>query len=76
MMWIVRRSIDPNGNPGVAQLVVAIVFGILATLSVLLRFVARRISRVYLSMNDYVIVIAMVYLLRLRWSANVRLTNS
>ncbi|KAI4108944.1 MAG: hypothetical protein LQ339_002063 [Xanthoria mediterranea] len=58
-MSIVRRSIDLNGNPGVAQLVVAIVFAILATLSVVLRFVARRTSRVYPSMNDYMIVVAL-----------------
>ncbi|KAI4225288.1 MAG: hypothetical protein L6R36_004032 [Xanthoria steineri] len=61
-MSIVRRSIDLNGNPGVAQLVVAIVFAILATLSVVLRFVARRMSRVYPSMNDYMIVVALYVL--------------
>ncbi|KAL8780406.1 MAG: hypothetical protein Q9213_006491 [Squamulea squamosa] len=55
-----RRSIDLNGNPGNAQLVVAIIFGILATLSVILRYVSRRISRVYLSMNDYSIFVALV----------------
>ncbi|KAL8979617.1 MAG: hypothetical protein Q9205_005091 [Flavoplaca limonia] len=59
-MSLIRRSIDLNSSPGVAQLVVAIIFGVLATLSVVLRFVSRRISRVYLSINDYAIVIALV----------------
>ena len=60
MMSLIRRSVDLKGSPGVAQLVVAIIFGVLATLSVVLRFVSRRISRVYLSINDYAIVIALV----------------
>ncbi|KAL9038286.1 MAG: hypothetical protein Q9180_003232 [Flavoplaca navasiana] len=59
-MSVIRRSIDLNSSSGVAQLVVAIIFGVLATLSVVLRFVSRRISRVYLSINDYAIVIALV----------------
>ncbi|KAL8671865.1 MAG: hypothetical protein Q9168_003655 [Polycauliona sp. 1 TL-2023] len=41
-MGIIQRSIDLNGNPGIAQLVVAIIFGLLATISVVLRFVSRR----------------------------------
>ncbi|KAL8648447.1 MAG: hypothetical protein Q9226_005985 [Calogaya cf. arnoldii] len=58
-MSIVQRSVDLNGNPGVAQLVVAIIFGILATLSVVLRFLSRRLARVSLSMNDYAVVVAL-----------------
>ncbi|KAI4243954.1 MAG: hypothetical protein L6R40_003164 [Gallowayella cf. fulva] len=54
-----RRSVDLNGDPGVAQLVVAVIFGILATVSVILRVVARHLSRVYLSLNDYMILIAL-----------------
>ncbi|KAL8896774.1 MAG: hypothetical protein Q9192_002918 [Flavoplaca navasiana] len=64
-MSVIRRSLDLNSSPGVAQLVVAIVFGVLATLSVVLRFVSRRISRVYLSINDYAIVIALAATLSL-----------
>ncbi|KAL8998557.1 MAG: hypothetical protein Q9169_002397 [Polycauliona sp. 2 TL-2023] len=62
-MWITQRSIDLDGNPGVAQLVVAIIFGLLATISVVLRFVSRQVSGVYFSMNDYVIVLALGALL-------------
>ncbi|KAL8678144.1 MAG: hypothetical protein Q9186_005476 [Xanthomendoza sp. 1 TL-2023] len=53
------RSIDLDGNPGVAQLVIAVIFGILATVSVVLRFVARHLSRKSLSWNDYMILCAL-----------------
>ncbi|KAL8820396.1 MAG: hypothetical protein Q9223_001387, partial [Gallowayella weberi] len=53
------RSIDLDGNPGVAQLVVAVIFGILATISVVLRIVARHLSRKSLALNDYMILFAL-----------------
>ncbi|KAL8734369.1 MAG: hypothetical protein Q9166_001567 [cf. Caloplaca sp. 2 TL-2023] len=60
MTLALRRSVDLDGNSGVAQLVVAIIFGTLATISVVLRIVSRRLSRVSLSMNDYMIIIALL----------------
>lgn len=49
---------DRNG--GVVQLVVAIVFGTLAIIAVVLRVVSRRLSNVYLQVNDYMIILALV----------------
>lgn len=59
-MLAVRRSIDLNGNPGIAQLVVAIIFGILATVAVILRILSRKVSKVNLSICDYTMMFALV----------------
>ena len=55
-----RRSPGLERNRGLAQVVVAIVFGIIAIIAVVLRITSRRMSRVSLGMNDYMIVLALV----------------
>ena len=49
---------------GMAQLVVAVAFGSLAIVAVVLRIISRRLSRVYLQTNDYMIIFALVERLR------------
>ena len=49
---------------GMAQLVVAVAFGSLAIVAVVLRIISRRLSRVYLQPNDYMIIFALVKQLR------------
>ncbi|KAL8953746.1 MAG: hypothetical protein Q9222_000428 [Ikaeria aurantiellina] len=61
----VRRSVDLHGDPGVAQLVVSIIFGFLATVAVVLRLVSRKVSKVYLSWNDHMILVALVCIILL-----------
>ncbi|KAL8711335.1 MAG: hypothetical protein Q9220_004232 [cf. Caloplaca sp. 1 TL-2023] len=56
---LVRRFVDLNGDPGNAQLVVSILFGFLATVAVVLRLISRKVSKVYLSWNDYMILVAL-----------------
>ena len=60
MMQILQRSAKLSGDAGLAQIAVTIVFGITAIAAVILRFVSRRVSRVYLEMNDWMIVLALV----------------
>ncbi|KAL8944868.1 MAG: hypothetical protein Q9216_000158 [Gyalolechia sp. 2 TL-2023] len=60
MVLTVGRSIGLNGSPGLAQLVVAIVFGILATVAVILRIASRIVSKANLSICDYTMVFALV----------------
>ena len=55
-----EHSIDMARDGGMAQLVVAVVFGTLAVLAVALRIISRRLSRVYLRANDYMIIVALV----------------
>lgn len=57
---IARRSLRLERNGGLAQVVVAIVFGIIAIIAVVLRITSRRMSRVSLGMTDYMIVLALV----------------
>ena len=55
-----RRLIDLGGDPGVAQLVIAVVFGVLSITAVALRIVSRRLSRKQLEISDYAIFVALV----------------
>lgn len=60
MMQILQRSAKLSDDAGLAQIAVTIVFGTTAIAAVILRFVSRRVSRVYLEMNDWMIVLALV----------------
>lgn len=60
MMQILQRSATMSDDAGLAQIAVTIVFGTTAIAAVILRFVSRRVSRVYLEMNDWMIVLALV----------------
>lgn len=60
----VERTTEMERNGGMAQLVVAVVFGSLAIVAVVLRIISRRLSRVYLQTNDYMIIFALVEQLR------------
>lgn len=55
-----RHSIKMEADGGMAQLVIAVVFGVLATIAVTLRIISRRLSRVCLGMTDYMIILALV----------------
>ena len=55
-----RRSIDLGRDPGVAQIVISVVFALLAIIAVVLRIVSRRLSKVKLQLNDYLIIVALV----------------
>ncbi|MCJ1465714.1 hypothetical protein MMC07_004333 [Pseudocyphellaria aurata] len=46
---------------GTVQLVIAVVFGTSAVVAVVLRIISRRLSRVYLEINDYMIIFALVH---------------
>lgn len=49
-----------NNDAGLAQLIVVIVFGTTAIAAVILRVISRRVSRAYLEMNDWMIILALV----------------
>lgn len=57
---MMARSARLMEDGGLAQIIVAVVFGTIAVAAVILRLVSRRISRVYLGMNDWMIVLALV----------------
>lgn len=54
------NSVGSDRNGGMAQLVVAVVFATFAVLAVGLRVISRRLSRVDLRVNDYMIIFALV----------------
>lgn len=60
MATLERRSVDLNEDPGIAQLAVALIFGLLALLAVILRVLSRRLSKIRLAMNDYMIFLGLV----------------
>lgn len=60
MAGLAQRSVDLNRDPGNAQLAVAFIFGFLALLAVILRVLSRRISKVPLAANDYMIFLGLV----------------
>lgn len=49
-----------DGNGRTVQLTVTVLFGTLAVIAVVLRVISRRLSRVYLQVNDYMIILALV----------------
>lgn len=55
-----ENSVGSDRNGGMAQLVVAVVFATFAVLAVGLRVISRRLSRVHLRVNDYMIIFALV----------------
>lgn len=55
-----QRPIQMKDDGGMAQLVVAVLFGTLAIIAVALRIVSRRLSRVCLGLTDYMIILALV----------------
>ena len=57
------RSITMKDDGGMAQLVIAVLFGTLAVIAVVLRIISRRLSRVRLGMTDYMITLALVQVL-------------
>lgn len=56
----IEHITDMDRDGGMAQLIVAVAFGSLAIVAVVLRIISRRLSRVYLQMNDYMIIFALV----------------
>ncbi|MCJ1427901.1 hypothetical protein MMC29_005807 [Sticta canariensis] len=59
-----EHTTNMERDGGMAQLVVAVAFGSLAIVAVVLRIISRRLSRVYLQLNDYMIIFALVKQLR------------
>ncbi|KAL9586743.1 MAG: hypothetical protein Q9212_000689 [Teloschistes hypoglaucus] len=59
MARLERRSVNLNEDPGIAQLAVAFIFGLLALLAVILRILSRRLSKTRLAMNDYMIFLGL-----------------
>lgn len=55
-----KRSIDLRHDPGIAQLVIAVIFTLLAIIAVILRLVSRRLSKTKLQLDDYMIIVALV----------------
>lgn len=55
-----ENSVGSDRNGGMAQLVVAVVFATFAVLAVGLRVISRRLSRVHLRVNDYMIIFALL----------------
>lgn len=60
MIRVMARSAKLMEDGGLAQIIVALLFGTIAVAAVILRLVSRRISRAYLGMNDWMIVLALV----------------
>ena len=60
MASLLRRSANLHSNSSLAPLVVAVLFGSLAMIAVVLRLMSRRIQKLYLVMNDYMILVALV----------------
>lgn len=56
-----EQSIDMDRDGGTVQLVIAVVFGTSAVVAVVLRIISRRLSQVYLKVNDYMIMFALVH---------------
>ena len=55
-----QRKIETHNHRGVELLVIATSILFLATIAVALRFVSRRIKRVRLAADDYMIIVALV----------------
>ncbi len=55
-----KRSIDLRHDPGIAQLVITVIFTLLAVIAVILRLVSRRLSKAKLQLDDYIIIVALV----------------
>jgi len=55
-----KRSIDLRQDPGIAQLVITVIFTLLAVIAVILRLVSRRLSKAKLQLDDYIIIVALV----------------
>jgi len=56
----IKRSIDLRRDPGVTQLVVTVIFTLLAIIAVVLRLASRRLSKVKIQLDDYIIIVALV----------------
>jgi len=56
----IKRSIDLRRDPGITQLVVTVIFTLLAIIAVVLRLVSRRLSKVKPQLDDYIIIVALV----------------
>ncbi len=54
------QPVNLNGDVGVRPLVVAVIFIVLATVSVVLRYVSRRMMKAPLAADDYLICLALV----------------
>ena len=59
-MSLEERNIERDNNQGVRLIAITIVFLGLATLAVICRFVSRKIKRVRLAADDYMIIVALV----------------
>ena len=60
IMFLQERNVERDNNQGAKLLAVTVVFLTLATLAVIFRFVSRRIKRVKLAADDYMIIVALV----------------
>ena len=61
-MLLSRTTSGLGADDKVQLLIIAIVFPILATTAVILRFIARRMKHARLVASDYWIIVALVYL--------------
>ena len=59
-MSLEERNIERDNDRGVELLVITVIFLALATLAVIFRFVSRRMKRVGLAADDYMIIVALV----------------
>ena len=67
MIQLLQRSIELSSDAGLAQVIVAIFFGAITIAAVILRLVSRRISKVSLGMNDWMIILALVRNISQSW---------
>lgn len=55
-----KRSFDLRHDPGIVQLVITVIFTLLAVIAVILRLVSRRLAKAKLQLDDYIIIVALV----------------